>query len=134
MDRRMYFVALEGVSRYALGEAVKAIIRGALGHTFFPSPVELRQQCDKAQRPHDDYQRRVRLTEEQLRERAETDAFQARKTPAARARVSAAYERFCEAHAAMKPSVSCPSEPILDPELVARVADAPTTFSKARVA
>jgi hypothetical protein len=42
LDRKMYHVALEGVSRYALNEAVKAIIRGALGHTFFPSPVEMR--------------------------------------------------------------------------------------------
>lgn len=46
-----YFVALEGVSRFALEAASKAIIRGVLGHGFFPSPPELRLQCDEVMRP-----------------------------------------------------------------------------------
>lgn len=134
IDKAMYFVALSGVTRYALSEAVKAIIRGGLGHTFFPSPVELRQQCDKAQRPHDEYARRVVMTEAQMRERQREAEFQARKTPEARARVSAAYERFCKDHAASKPKSDATPGPILDPELVARIPDAPTTFKSPKVA
>lgn len=90
----MYFVALEGVTRYALSEAVKAIIRGGLGHTFFPTPVELKLACDQAQRPIDDMNRRVRLTDEQLRERREHERFQASKTPEAKARVAALVASF----------------------------------------
>ena len=48
LDRAAYHIALDGVTRYGLSEAVKFILRGSLKHTFFPSPVELRQQCDKA--------------------------------------------------------------------------------------
>lgn len=131
MDRRMYFVALEGVTRYALGEAVKSIIRGALGHTFFPSPVELRQQCDKAMEPHVRHAQRVRLSEQQARENAEFDRVRAQRTPEAIARQQAAYRRFCERYESeMNPA----HVPVLDPDLVAKNPDAPSTFTKARVA
>jgi len=125
----MYLVALDGVTRYALSEGVKAIMRGALGHTFFPSPPELRQQCDAAQRPHLEHARRIRLTEEQERERREEAAIRAGQTQAARARVSAAYERFCAGY--QQPTEFVPT---LDPGLVAQLPDAPSTFSKARAA
>lgn len=131
MDRRMYFVALEGVSRYALGEAVKSIIRGALGHTFFPSPVELRQQCDKAMEPHVRHAQRVRLSEQQARENAEFDRVRAQRTPDAIASQQEAYRRFCQGYEAEKAPAY---DPLLDPELVAKIPDAPGTFTKARVA
>jgi hypothetical protein len=94
LDRSMYFVALEGVSRYALSEAVKSIIRGGLGHTFFPTPVEFRLTCDQAQRPIDDMHRRVRLTEQQQREREEYARAVGGRTPQAVERQQAAYRQF----------------------------------------
>lgn len=134
LARDMYFVALEGVTRYALGEAVKSIIRGGLGHTFFPSPVELRQQCDKAVAPHLEAERRVRQREQQMRENAEIAASHAARTPESIARAKAIYDRFCEQYEASKPGHK-PFETTLDPDLVAKIPDADTgTFSKARVA
>lgn len=134
LARDMYFVALEGVTRYALGEAVKAIIRGALGHTFFPSPVELRQQCDKAIAPHLEAERRIRQREQQARENASIAAAYAARTPESIARAKAIYDRFCEQYEASKPGHK-PFETTLDPDLVAKIPDADTgTFSKARVA
>lgn len=126
LEQRMYFVALEGVTRYGLSEAVKAVMRGKLGHTFFPSPVELRLLCDQAMRPHREYARRIRLTEHQMAERRRERAFQERKTPEARARVATAYEKFCEGYRQERPDAA----PLLDPELVAKVPDAPTTWKR----
>lgn len=51
METAGYYVALEGVSRFAIQTASKAIMRGALGHTFFPSPPELRIQCEDVMKP-----------------------------------------------------------------------------------
>lgn len=130
----MYFVALEGVSRYALGEAIKTIIRGALGHTFFPSPIEFRQQCDKAMEPHIREARRIQQREQQARENAEYDRVLAERSPESRARVATAYRQFCEAHEAIKPKSDKTEGPALDPELVAKIPDAPSTFTKAHVA
>lgn len=129
----MYFVALNGVTRYALGEAVKAIIQGALGHTFFPSPVEFRRECDKAMEPHQRQARRAAMSEKQARENAEFERVMSSRTPEAVARQQAAYRRFCESYAASKPKAGDPG-PVLDPELVAKIPDAPSTFTKARVA
>lgn len=126
----MYLVALEGVTRYALSEAVKAIMRGALGHAFFPSPPELRRLCNEAQRPHNDEARRIRLTEDERRDRREFEAARNRaQSPAAKARVAAAYARFCEGYERAPSFV-----PTLDPELVAKLPDAPPhPFKSARV-
>jgi hypothetical protein len=129
LDRKMYQVALAGVSRYALNEAVKAIIRGALGHTFFPSPVEFRQQCDKAMEPHHREAERIRIRETQARENREFEKTVATRTPEAMARVKATYERFCEGYR----KETAPFVPTLDPELVARVPDNPkATFHRAK--
>jgi hypothetical protein len=54
-----YFLALEGVTKYGLSTAVKAILQNALGHAFFPSPPELRGQCDKAMQPHKEARERA---------------------------------------------------------------------------
>lgn len=126
----MYFVALEGVTRYALSEAVKAVLRNKLGHTFFPSPVELRKLCDDAQRPHIEMARRARIASETMASRREQDAAIAARTPQARARIAAIYTDFCSAYRT-KESEFVPS---LDPELVAMVPDAPSTFKQAKVA
>lgn len=131
MDRRMYHIALAGVTRYALNEAVKAILRNKLGHTFFPTPVELRRLCDEAMEPHIRQEQRVRLTEQQARENAEFERVRAQRTPNAVARQQAAYRQFCERYEADRDH---PHVPALDPELVAKIPDAPSTFTKARVA
>jgi len=126
----MYFVALEGVTRYALSEAIKAVVRGKLGHTFFPSPIEFRQLCDKAQQPHIDQAHRIRVTESNFAERRRMEMVHAGKTPEAKARVVAIYAKFCEGYRSVEPEFV----PTLDPELVAKVHDAPSTFTKAKVA
>lgn len=63
LDRAAYYVALDGVTRHGLAEAVKAILKGALGHAFFPSPPELRMQCDKAMDWHERMAARIRRRE-----------------------------------------------------------------------
>lgn len=130
LDRKMYHVALAGVSRYALNEAVKAIIRGSLGHTFFPSPVELRQECDKAMEPVHRQARRERIVIEQSEENRQFLRVQAAKTPEAKAKVAARYAEFCKGYQKQ----AAVHESTLDPELVAKVPDARSTFSKAKVA
>jgi hypothetical protein len=133
LDRKMYHYALQGVSRYALNEAVKAIIRGALGHTFFPSPVELRMQCEKAMEPHIRQAERIRIREEQETENARFNKVLAQRTPEAMARVSEVYRQYCEAYNATKAKEESPAF-TLDPELVALVPDASSTFKRAKVA
>jgi len=46
-----YYIALEDVSRHGLQTATKLILQGSLGHTFLPSPPELRQECNKVMKP-----------------------------------------------------------------------------------
>jgi hypothetical protein len=130
VERAMYFVALDGVTRYALNEAVKAIIRGALGHTFFPSPVELRKQCDAAMAPHIRQAERVRRHEALANENAEFERVIASRTPESITRVEAVYDQFCKQYR----SPAAETAPMLDPELVAQVPDAATFFKKAKTA
>ncbi len=58
-----YLIALDGVTRYGLHEAVKAILKNALGHAFFPSPPEIRGQCDAAMDWHERAAERIRRRE-----------------------------------------------------------------------
>lgn len=83
-DEAVYMVALEGVTRYGLSEAVRKIVQGALGHGFFPNPVELRMQCDKAMSFHREMRERIErrqaLERERIPERAPlTEAEKARQ-------------------------------------------------------
>lgn len=99
-----YFIALEGVTRYGLTKAVIAVLQNALGHPFYPQPPELRGLCDKAMVPHEEMRDRVRHRE-QLK--AERIPDRPEPTPEAKARVAAAYQRFCEStEAASKREVS----------------------------
>lgn len=136
VDKAMYFVALEGVTRYALSEAVKAVMRNKLGHTFFPSPVELRRLCDDAQRPLNEMARRVAVTEQMARDREEHRRIRETWTPEARARAKARYDAFCRDHEANKAKQASPERigPPLDPELLALVEDAPSPFTTAVMA
>lgn len=84
-------MALDGVPVFALQTATKNIMRGALGHAFFPSPPELRIQCDEVMKPilearaRDSYDRRI------LKEMA-ADNTRAKWTPESRARATAKWE------------------------------------------
>jgi hypothetical protein len=90
-DQQVYFLALDGTTRYGLAEAVKAIVQGALGHAFFPSPPELRMQCDKAMQWHEYERERI-----WQRERNRLSApQQIPQTPEGRERVAKAYDEFC---------------------------------------
>jgi hypothetical protein len=129
LDQQMYFVALAGVTRYALSEAVTAVIRGALGHTFFPTAIELRQQCDVAMEPHYREQRRIAIREEQQNFNSEFDRINARRTPEARARVAAAYSDFCRSYEKQAEEETFK----LDPELVALVQDNPKALNRQRI-
>ena len=127
LDQDMYQLALRGVSRYGLSQAVATIMRGSLGHTFFPSPVELRQQCELAEAPIRRQAEREAQRREWARENTEFNQSRAQRTPEALARQQAVYREFCAGYA---------KDPIaqervyLDPELLAQVPDAPTNFKK----
>lgn len=99
-----YFVALEGVTRYGLTEAVRAILKGALGHAFFPSPPELRMQCDKAMGWPERQRERELRNQRYIRERIETN-LHTQRSPEAVARQQAAYRKFLEGCDAGRKSV-----------------------------
>ena len=123
LDRVAYHVALEGVTRWGLTEAVKAILRGALGHAFFPSPPELRVQCDKAMWWHEREAEKIRRRERENADWARQRGDWRPPTEAEKARARETYARFCAGH----PMLANPP-PRLDPDLVARVPDNPTTL------
>lgn len=120
LARASYYVALEGVTRFGLAEAVKAILRNALGHTFFPSPPELRGQCDKAMRPHEEHRERQARRKKLAEEHAAYQTVQNR-SPAEIARAKRLYADFCASYEKQ----ADPFIPTLDPELVAQVKDNP---------
>lgn len=68
-DEGTFFIALDGVSRFALFEAVKAVLQNKLGHPFFPSPPELRGLCDEAMKPHERMRERIQRNAQAYRER-----------------------------------------------------------------
>jgi hypothetical protein len=88
-----YFVALDGVTRYGLSEAVRAVLKGSLGHAFFPSPPELRMQCDKAMEWPERHRERQLREERYHRERRENNAI-VQRSPEAIARQQAVYRQF----------------------------------------
>lgn len=57
-DEAGYSIAMEGMTAEGLGEAVRAILKGALKHAFFPSPAELRMIYDREMAVH--WQREAR--------------------------------------------------------------------------
>lgn len=68
-DEASYYLALNGVTKHGLFEAVKAALQHKLGHTFFPSPAELRMLCDKAMEHHVGMRERIARQEQIRRER-----------------------------------------------------------------
>lgn len=86
-------VALEGVTRYGLREAVRSILKGGLNHAFFPSPPELRIQCDKAMEwPERQRERQIRA--ERMEQERREYAVDRKRSPEEIARVSALMAKF----------------------------------------
>lgn len=104
LDRAAYHVSLDRVTRYGLAEAVRNILQGALGHAFFPSPPELRLQCNKAMVWHEEHaaevRYRARANEEFMRQGLDKKI---EKSPAEKARVAQIYADFCKANEGDKP-------------------------------
>ncbi|MGU3575659.1 hypothetical protein ACLBWZ_09000 [Brucellaceae bacterium C25G] len=93
-----YYLALDGVTRHGLETATKRILQGCLGHTFLPSPPELRQVCDAVMKPIDDVRaydaERERLLKQQREEQKQTAKTQATWTPESRARATAKWQEI----------------------------------------
>jgi hypothetical protein len=97
-------IALEGTYRRGLSEAVRAILKGSLKHTFFPAPPELRMEHDRQMEPYqDDWQtaNRKRRESEEFR-RDDSYGFAPRQTEGSCARVKAIYDDFCAGYAEQK--------------------------------
>ena len=93
IDKASYYIALEGVTRYGLTEAVRNILKGGLSHAFFPSPPELRMQCDKAMEwPERQRERQIR-EDRYIQERRDNNAF-VQRSPEAITRQQQAYRQF----------------------------------------
>jgi hypothetical protein len=130
LDNAAFMLALDGVTRWGLGEAVKAILKGALGHAFLPSPPELRMQCDNAMRWHEREAENIRRQERETAEwkRQHGDDWTP-PTPEAKARVSKVYAQFCKGY-----EKAAASETLrLDPALVALVPDNPKSMARQRM-
>ena len=98
-----YFVALEGVTRYGLTEAVRSILKGGLNHAFFPSPPELRMQCDKAMEWPERQREREFREQRYIRERRENNNI-VQRSPEGVARQQEAYRKFLAGYADEKNS------------------------------
>lgn len=96
LDLEAYQIALKGVTRYGLNLATQAVLRGAHGHAFFPSPAELRRQCDAAMEPIWRRQREEALRDESRMIAKRCAEIEACRTSEARRRVESVYRRFAE--------------------------------------
>lgn len=122
LSKAGYYVALENVTRYGLSEAVKAILKGSLKHAFFPSPPELRLQCDKAMEWHENMDMRIRRQE---RENEEFNRLHGKPWepdgPEQKARAARLYADFCKGYEQAVTEETF----TLDPDLVAKIPDNP---------
>lgn len=123
IDKAAYYLALEGTTKHGLFEASKAILRGALGHAFFPNPAELRQQCDKAMEHHVRMRDRVAVYERMARERIPD---RPPLTEAEKERQNERMARFHAAYHAKDPEAELEAiRRKYDPDLLAKIPDAP---------
>ena len=127
IDNAAFMMALDGVTRYGLSEAVRFILRGALGHAFLPSPPELRIQCDKAMQYHRQMRDRI-IRQENIRRDREPDIPP--RTADEIARQKERMARFYEASGYEDGQKIAQERVTLDPALVAQIADAPTTWKR----
>ncbi|MGN7962167.1 hypothetical protein [Brucella sp. 22210] len=91
-----FISALEGVTAYALYEAVKQVMQNALGHKWMPLPPELRGLCDQIMRPILEARARDRreaeILKEQHEEKRQREHSQSTWTPESRQRASAKWK------------------------------------------
>lgn len=127
IDNAAFMMALDGVTRYGLSEAVRFILRGALGHAFLPSPPELRIQCDKAMEHHKQMRERIARQERIASERLPDIPP---RTADEIARHTERMARFYEASGYEDGRKIAQERVTLDPALVAQIADAPTTWKR----
>jgi hypothetical protein len=127
IDKAAYYLALENVTRFGLAEAVKAILQGQLGHAFFPSPPELRIQCDRAMEHHKQMRERIARQERIASERLPDIPP---RTADEIARHKERMARFYEASGYEDGQKIAQERVTLDPALVAQIADAPTTWKR----
>jgi hypothetical protein len=127
IDNAAFMMALDGVTRYGLSEAVRFILRGALDHAFLPSPPELRIQCDKAMEYHKQMRERIARQERIASERLPDIPP---RTADEIARHAERMARFYEASGYEDGRKIAQERVTLDPALVAQIADAPTTWKR----
>lgn len=128
MDKAAYYLALDGVTRYGLAEAVKSIMKNGLGHAFFPSPPELRGQCDKAMEYPERERERIRRRELEAEAMKSQAGDWREPTASEKARVSATYAEFCKGYE----KAAAEETFMLDPELVAQIPDNPKVLVRQR--
>lgn len=119
-DQQLYFIALKGTTKFGLATAVEKILQNALGHKWFPEPQELRGQCDKAMKPHEEYRARMAHRRKLAEERAAHTPVPART----QAEIVRAKRLLDDFHARYEKAADA-FTPTLDPELVANVPDNP---------
>lgn len=111
-----YLAGLRSVRYLDLVAAVQAILEGALGHGFFPTPPELRIECNRAfDRRHADDVREARRRE--MAEQIATRNDLPKRTPEGRERVAKLMREFN-----MRWEIERTKEPPLD-EVRARLGD-----------
>lgn len=125
-DQQVYFLALHGTTQHGLFEAVTAILRNALGHAFFPSPPELRGQCDKAMEYHEQMRERIARQEQIKRDREP-------EPPPLTADQRARHEELMRSFHAGYEKVAAEDTLVLDPALVALVPDNPKSKARQRM-
>jgi hypothetical protein len=132
IDEATYYLALDGVTRHGLFEAVKAVHRNALGHPFFPAPSELRGLCDKAMKAHEDMRERAHR-QERIRSERPPD-----RPPLTEAEKQRQHERMAKFHASYSKHDEAAELAAIrakyDPELMAKVPDAPLPSNWKRTA
>jgi len=129
-----YRVALEGCPAWAIANAVRRFLQGKVPHqskVFCPKPPELREAVDAEMAP---VLRRIEHEKRQgrLREEAARFATPVKRTDGEKARAAELYAEFCRKHAETAPEghISEPERATLDPEKLAMIPDAPTTFER----
>jgi len=104
VNKAAYYLALEGVSAFALKGAVKSILQGSLGHGFFPSPPELRIQCKKVMEPFEWEMERRRRQRQRDSERPPT-VIHSEAEKASVARIYASFLASCSPNSQGKSEV-----------------------------
>lgn len=129
-----YRVALEGCPAWAIANAVRRFLQNKVPHqnkVFCPRAPELRAAVDAEMAPvmqQIEYERR----RGRLRDEQSQLASPVRRTDGEKARAAQLYAEFCDLHAqaCAGDEGAKPRRAALDPEKLAMVPDAPTTFAR----